>query len=259
MVGRTLSAVEVRHQRTTRHNASEAEVVARLSGRRVVDIGRKGKFLQMKLDDGQVMVGHLGMSGRWVIDPAEEAPHTHFVVTLDDGRVVAFIDPRTFGFIAVYDEDELADTGMGRLGPDAWTEPPTTDELADVLADRTAPIKALLLDQRPMSGLGNIYADEVLFRSGVHPSTPGGKVTRAQIELMISAVHDVLAVAITSGGTTLDDLAYLLPDGRAGENINSLSVYGRDGEPCDVCGSLIDKVVIRARSSHFCPSCQPAL
>ena len=258
MAGRVLDRVTVSHERTTRHNASPEEVVTRLQGRRVTAVGRHGKFLRLDLDDGQTLVAHLGMSGRWAIDPGATAPHTHFVVDLDDGVSVHFVDPRTFGFVAVYDTDELAESGLGRLGPDAWADDVEAQALAARLAGRTAPIKALLLDQTHLAGLGNIYADEVLFAAGIHPLTPGGELDLSDCERLLGVSRGILDEAIEHGGTTLDDLAYLLPDGRAGENMTRLSVYGREGEPCDQCGSVIEKVVVRARSSHFCPSCQPS-
>lgn len=256
LTGRTLDKVELRHERTARHNASPQEVVARLQGRRVMAVGRHGKFLRIDLDDGQTMVAHLGMSGRWSVNGDDSTPHTHFVATLDDGTRVAFIDPRTFGFVAVYDEDELGESGLSRLGPDAWAEPPRPQELAGRLSGRTAPIKALLLDQGPLAGLGNIYADEALFLAGIHPLTPGGELNEPDCARLLDAVSEVLKGAIEHGGTTLGDLAYLLPDGAAGENMTRLRVYGREDEPCEVCGAPIERVVVRARSTHFCPSCQ---
>lgn len=256
MAGRTLAEVEVTHLRTARHNASPEEVSVRLSGRRVEEVARHGKFLRLGLDDGQTMVAHLGMSGRWTVDGADDEPHTHFTAVLDDGTAVRFIDPRTFGFIAVYDEGELGESGLSRLGPDAWTDPPDPADLADRLSGRTAPIKALLLDQGPLAGLGNIYADEALFRARIHPLAPGGELSERDCGRLLDATHQVLDAAISHGGTTLDDLAYLLPDGRAGENLTRLRVYGREGEPCDVCGTPIERVVVRARSTHFCQECQ---
>jgi formamidopyrimidine-DNA glycosylase len=257
LVGRVLEIVEVRHLRTARNNTSPEEVVTRLTGRRVLGVNRQGKFLEIPLDDGQTMVTHLGMSGRWSLDDADEdPPHTHFKARLDDGGVVRFIDPRTFGFVAVYDEDDIDGSGLRRLGPDAWSDPPTVEELSSRLRGRKAPIKALLLDQGPIAGLGNIYADESLHLARINPMTPGGELDSGEIDRLIQAVGVVLGAAIDSGGTTLDDLAYLLPDGRAGENTDRLRVYGREGEPCPVCGTPIERVVIRNRSSHFCPSCQ---
>lgn len=256
MVDRVLEDVSVGHVRTARHNASPEEVVTRLEGRRVLAVDRLGKFLSFRLDDGQTMVAHLGMSGRWSINGDEEVAHTHFTVRLDDGSVVKFIDPRTFGFVAVYDEDDLASSGLGRLGPDAWIDPPRPGELAARLSGRTAPIKALLLDQGPISGLGNIYADEALHLAGIHPLTPGGELGLPDLERLLAAVRSVLVDAIAHGGTTLEDLAYLLPDGQAGDNVARLRVYGRVDEPCLACGTPVERLVIRARSSHFCPQCQ---
>lgn len=261
MTGRTMEDVSILHERTSRFNASPGDVESRLEGRRVDSIGRHGKFLVFELDDGHTMLAHLGMSGRFSVTagPSKEEPpekHTHFMADLDDGTRVSFVDPRTFGFIAVYDEDEMDGSGVRRLGPDAWESPPTVEELAETLRGRVAPIKALLLDQRPLAGLGNIYADEVLHRAGIHPLTSGGLIPPQHLRGLLDATREVLSGAIESGGTTLDDLAYLLPDGRAGENLGRLAVYGREGEPCPDCGTPVERVVVRARSTFYCPSCQ---
>jgi formamidopyrimidine-DNA glycosylase len=225
----------------------------------VLGVGRKGKFLTALLDDGQTLVAHLGMSGRFTVgDPDEIEPaHTHFRARLDDGCEVRFVDPRTFGFVAVLTDEEIAETGFARLGPDAWEAAPTVEDLAAALAKRTAPIKALLLDQVVVSGLGNIYADEALHMARIHPMRPGGELTEPELGELLAAIRTVLATAIDNGGTSLDDLAYLLPDGRAGENLERLLVYGRDGLPCLGCATPIERIVIRARSTHFCPNCQP--
>lgn len=258
MIGRSVTNVSISHPRTARYNASPEEVVTRLLGRRVDSVRRHGKFLILDLDDGYTMIAHLGMSGRFSIcgSGAPTEKHTHFIAELDDGTQVRFVDPRTFGFIAVYDEDEVPGSGMSRLGPDAWDSPPGAASLAKTLEGRTAPIKALLLDQRPIAGLGNIYADEVLFRARIHPLTPAGEIPLDRLTALLTATSEVLEAAIESGGTTLGDLAYLLPDGRAGENLGRLAVYGREGEPCPRCGNEIERVVVRARSTHLCPVCQ---
>lgn len=256
MTGKQFNVVKVSHARTARHNASPEEVENRLRGRTVATVGRHGKFLDIRLDDGQVLVAHLGMSGRWSVDGAGDVAHTHFAATMDDGTRVEFIDPRTFGFVAVYDEEDITDSGLSRLGPDAWAGPPSADQLQDRLDGRTAAIKALLLDQGPIAGLGNIYADEALFLAGIHPLTRGGDLDLAACSRLLDAIAVVLEAAITHGGTTLDDLAYLLPDGRAGDNMARLRVYGREGDLCDTCGTPIERVIVRARSTHFCPVCQ---
>ena len=259
MGGHAFTAVTVSHPRTARHNGAPLEVEQRLVGRRVESVGRKGKFLMAPLDDGQTMVAHLGMSGRFAVE-TEDAPvaaHTHFRALLDDGTEIRFVDPRTFGFVAVFTDEELEESGVARLGPDAWLDLPSSEQLAATLARRTAPIKALLLDQGPVSGLGNIYADEVLHIAGIHPLRPGNSLTEDELDRLRSAVDQVLVMAIENGGTSLDDLAYLLPDGSAGENLDRLLVYGREELPCGNCGTPIERIVIRARSSHFCPQCQP--
>ena len=243
------------HLRTARYNSGPEEVESRLSGRTVERVGRTGKFLHADLDDGQVMVAHLGMSGRFTINRPRE-PHSHFEVVLDTGDVVRFIDPRTFGFVAVMESGEVADSGLGRLGPDAWSHPLSTDALAGALQNRSAPIKALLLDQRIIAGLGNIYADESLHRAGIHPLRAGGSVDSEEVTRLLRAIREVLATAIANGGTSLDDLGYLLPDGRAGENLDHLGVYGRAQLPCFNCGVRIERVVVRSRSTSFCPRCQ---
>lgn len=221
-------------------------------------VGRHGKFLTMPLDDGQTMVAHLGMSGRFSLPEAGAPldPHTHLVVHLDDGQEVRFVDPRTFGFVAVFDEDELLLSPLARLGPDAWDRPLSPSELKGSFRGRTAPIKALLLDQGLVAGLGNIYADESLHQARIHPLRPGGRLSEATAARLVEAIRNVLQAAIASGGTTLSDLAYLLPDGQAGDNLESLAVYGREGLPCRSCGSPVRRVVVRARSTHYCPSCQ---
>lgn len=260
--GRLFRRVSVRHARTVRHNGGDPRVVeTRLSGRRVGSVERHGKFLIGPLDKGLTLVSHLGMSGRFAVNlPDDEAvPHTHFECVMDDGTKVSFIDPRTFGFIAVFDEIELEHSGLSRIGPDAWESPPSAIELARSLTNRTASIKALLLDQGPISGLGNIYADEALFLAGIDPRTPGGVIDLEGLQRLLTAIHEVLALAIDNGGTSLGDLAYLLPDGRAGENLGRLMVYGRSGEECIRCGQVIDRITIRARSTHFCTGCQVAL
>jgi len=257
MVGRVMESVCLSHPRTARRNRSPDEVGRRLAGREVVSVGRRGKFLLIGLGDGQTMVAHLGMSGRFSVCGAgsDRAPHTHFVAALDNGAEVRFIDPRTFGFVAVREESE-PDPGVSRLGPDAWLEAPEPAALVGALAGRVAPLKALLLDQGVIAGLGNIYADEVMHRAGIHPLRPGGRLSMAEAGRLLDATRAVLERAIDSGGTTLGDFAYLLPDGRAGENLARLEVYGREGEPCLSCGAPVERTVVRARSTHFCPRCQ---
>jgi len=256
--GRTIVAAELGRDRMARRNARPSDIADRLVGRRVESVGRRGKFLVIDLEDDLTWVIHLGMSGRLQVTEPDQPlePHTHLRVRTDEGREVRMIDPRTFGFVAVFTPEELAADSMTGLGPDALEELPSPAELSARLDRRRAPIKSLLLDQRILAGLGNIYADEVLFRAGVRPTRPGGDVTEAELEAILRAIPEVLAAGIEFGGTSLDDLAYLLPDGRAGEYLARLAVYGRSDEPCRVCGTPIERVVVGQRSSHFCPRCQ---
>jgi formamidopyrimidine-DNA glycosylase len=254
--GRRIVAAELRHPRTGRRNENPADVIDRLRGQRVDRLERQGKFILGRLGSGLTWVTHLGMSGRVLIAEtgSPEIPHTHFWARTDLGREVRFIDPRTFGFVAVFTPDELS--RELRLGRDALVDLPRTPQLEARLAGRRAPIKSLLLDQRIVSGLGNIYADEVLFRAKVRPTRPGGDLGAEELKRLRAAIVPVLTAGIKAGGTSLNDLAYLLPDGRAGGFRKRLYAYGREGEGCRRCGIPIERVVIGGRSSFFCPNCQ---
>jgi formamidopyrimidine-DNA glycosylase len=256
--GRRIVDVVLRRDRMARRNARPADVVDRLRGRRVRRVGRVGKFIIIDLDGDLTWVMHLGMSGRVrVVEPSEPLDaHTHLSVTTDEGVEVRLVDPRTFGFVAVFTPEELAADSIAALGPDALDQPRTADDLGAVLAGRTAPIKNLLMDQRVIAGLGNIYVDEVLHRAGIRPTRPAGELTPDEVAGIVAGIRGVLAAGIQMGGTSLDDLAYLLPDGRAGEYLDRLLVYGRTDQPCLTCGTPIERVVVGQRSSHFCPVCQ---
>lgn len=256
--GRRIVEAVLTRDRLARRNARPADVSDRLRGRRVGGVGRRGKFLLIEVEGNLTWVVHLGMSGRVrVVDPCVPLEaHAHFRVVAEGGTEIRLIDPRTFGLVAVFTPDELAADPVSALGPDALDDLPTTPELRERLEGRSAPIKAVLLDQRFLAGLGNIYADEVLFRAGVRPLRAGGRLRRKEVERMRAAIGEVLEDGIAWGGTSLDDLAYLLPDGRAGAYLERLMVYGRADQGCRVCGSAIRRVRVAARSSYFCPSCQ---
>lgn len=254
--GRRLVEVELRHPRTGRRNQNPSDVVDRLTSQLVERLERHGKFILGRLGSGMTWVIHLGMSGRVLIaQPGEpEVAHTHFLARTDAGDEVRFIDPRTFGFVAVFTPDEFS--SELRLGRDALSDLPRTLQLAGRLAGRTAPIKSLLLDQRIVSGLGNIYADEVLFRAKVRPTRPAGQLSGDELKQLRAAIAPVLKAGIRAGGTSLADRAFLLPDGTAGEFRDRLFAYGREGEPCRRCAMPIQRIKIAGRSSFFCPSCQ---
>ncbi len=258
LVGRRVAAARVCHARTARRHARIADVQDRLEGRRVLGLDRIGKFLLIELDADLTWVIHLGMSGRIYLarpgDPTQG--HTRFWAEMESGPSLRFIDPRTFGFVAVFSPGEMRESSLSKLGADAWKHLPSAGHLFEKMRSRTLPIKSLLLDQRFLAGLGNIYADEVLHRAGIHPSRRSGSLSGIEVERLRSQVGPVLSEGISRGGTSLDDLAYLLPDGRAGGFLEYLRVYGREGQPCRSCHAAIMRTVIGARSSHFCPRCQ---
>ena len=258
MVGRRIDRVVVRHPRMVRRQARPSDFGDRLAGRTVDRLDRIGKFLLARLSGDITWVTHLGMSGRTEIAPEGrgEVRHTNVVVGLNDGVEFRLVDPRTFGFVAAYLPDELEASSVGSLGPDALNDLPRSPELARRMKGRAAPIKPLLLDQRFLAGLGNIYADEVLFRAGVSPFRPAGSLDRSEVAGVRAAVRSVLKAGLRYGGTSLGDLAYLLPDGRAGEYLSRLKVYGREDEPCRRCGTRIRRGILRQRSTFWCPECQ---
>ncbi len=230
----------------------------RLLGQRIESVGRHGKFLLTDLGNGMIWVTHLGMSGRisLVDHDAPVVKHSNVIVALSGGTDFRFVDPRTFGFVAVFTPEELAESSMGRLGRDALTDLPTSRELAAMLAGRQAPMKALLLDQSLLAGIGNIYADESLHRAAISPLRAGGELDRDEVARLRRAIATTLQNALRSGGTSLDDLAYLLPDGRTGDYMARLRAYGREGDRCRRCGGEIVRTLVRARSSFWCPQCQ---
>lgn len=258
MEGQRIVAVEVLRDRMARRNERPNDVIDRLTGRKLIRLGRRGKFIIGDIEHDLTLVLHLGMSGRMEISEPDRprAPHTNVTMLMDNGAHIRFVDPRTFGFVAVFTPDEWAASSIGRLGPDALEELPRSAQLAELLAGRRVAIKTLLLNQSVVAGLGNIYADEVLFRSRIQPQRPSGSLTVEEVKRLRSSVRPVLEAGLTHGGTSLDDLAYLLPDGRAGEYAARLKVYGREGQPCRRCGTPVERVVLGGRSSHFCPVCQ---
>lgn len=256
--GATVSRVAVARDRMVRRQPNPQDFERRLIQARVLEVGRHGKFLMTVLDNDIVWVTHLGMSGRIsLVDRAEpQAAHSNVVVSLDSGVDFRFIDPRTFGFVVAYTPEELAESSLARLGRDALFDLPRSRQLGELLEGRQAPIKALLLDQHLIAGIGNIYADESLHRAAVSPHRPGGSLTSSEVAALRKAIRDTLQHALAWGGTSLDDLAYLLPDGRTGDYVKRLRAYGREGEVCRRCGAEIVRNVIRSRSSFWCPGCQ---
>jgi formamidopyrimidine-DNA glycosylase len=227
--------------------------LTRLNGAKIRVIERFGKAILFRTErGGPVLVVHLGMSGALLLSRdgrARRRRHRHAVLTMDDGQRLEYVDPRRFGYLWVGHGGDLGE--HLNIGPDPFQL--NADELARRLAGRKAPVKSLLLDQRLISGIGNIYADETLFQASVHPLSPGSAVA-ARATVLLNAARDVLRSAIDHGGTTIRDFRRV--DGTAGEFRGRLAVYGREGQPCRRCGGGVRRLVISARSSHYCPNCQ---
>jgi formamidopyrimidine-DNA glycosylase len=218
-------------------------------------VERLGKAILFRIEgargDERLLVVHLGMTGRLSVVPsgAEGGRHLHARITFDDGTELRYHDPRRFGYVHAGPSAQVI-AALG-IAPDPFQIDAAT--LATRLAGRTAPVKALLLDQRLVSGVGNIYADEALHLARVHPLTPGGRAA-GKSERLLAALRTVLACAIRAGGTTLRDYRRL--DGSNGDFQRRLAVYGREGEACPRCGARIRRAVVAGRGTHFCPRCQ---
>jgi formamidopyrimidine-DNA glycosylase len=224
----------------------------RLTGSRITELGRRAKYGLIGTDRGDTLVFHLGMSGHWRVDPSEIGRHDHFIVETDEGRRVALNDARRFGSLDLVRTDQLAEwPPFVALGPEPFDITP--EELRARLAGRSAPIKMLLLDQRIIAGLGNIYVCEALYRAGIHPNRKGGSISPERLRRLVPAIRDVLGEAIAAGGSTLRDFAS--PDGELGYFSKSFAVYDREGKPC-ACGGTVSRIVQGGRSTFYCPRCQ---
>jgi formamidopyrimidine-DNA glycosylase len=248
--GRRITRVEAR--RADLRRALPVDLGQRLTGARVTNLRRRAKYGLIDTDRGDTLIFHLGMSGRWRIDPREIEKHDHLLLETDDDHRLALNDPRRFGSLDLVQTDALERwPTFEALGPEPLDLTP--EELQRRLAGRAAPIKLLLLDQSIVAGLGNIYVCEALFRAGIHPKRPSGSISLDRLKRLVPAIHDVLAEAIAAGGSTLRDFAS--PDGELGYFSKSFSVYDREGAPCD-CGGTVKRFVQGGRSTFYCPRCQ---
>lgn len=258
LAGRRVVAAHVYHDRMLRRQRNPDDFVHRLVGRTVQSLGRTGKFLIFDVGGGLTWVTHLGMSGRLSINRPQEdrGPHTRIVINTDRDDEIRMVDPRTFGFTAVYTRQELEDSTLASLGPDALTELPRATSMLARAKGRQVAIKTLLLDQRYLAGLGNIYATEVLFRARIGGGRRAGSLAVHEMSGIRNGIRAVLDAGLEHGGTSLADLAYLLPDGRAGRHLQYLAVYGREGKPCRNCCTPIVRIVLGGRSTFECTACQ---
>ena len=232
-----------------------ADLVQTLTGATVTGLGRRAKYGLIHTDRGRSMIFHLGMSGRWRIDPEDIGPHDHLVLETQSGHVLSLNDPRRFGSVDLVDEAALADwPAFAAMGPEPLGDALTPAHLKAALAGRSAAIKLMLLDQRIVAGLGNIYVCEALFRAGIDPRKPGGQVSGPALARLVPAIKAVIAEAIEAGGSTLRD--YAQPDGQLGYFSKQFDVYDRTGEACSRCGAPVQRFAQGGRSTWHCVKCQ---
>jgi formamidopyrimidine-DNA glycosylase len=258
LAGRRFERVEIADPRLTRPDPPEA-VAAALEGERVRAVHRRGKYLVVEFESGRHLLIHLRMTGN-VEHPArggiDADPYRRAVVRLDDGSDVAYRDVRRFGTWTLLEPGQLADyIGARRLGGEPLERGFTTRVLTKALAGRRAPVKAALLDQRAAAGIGNIYADEALWRARIHPLRPAGSLTPDEIARLRKGIRAALEAGIARQGATLRD--YRDPEARRGRMQDEFRVYGRAGEPCYRCGTPIEKTRAGGRGTWYCPRCQP--
>ncbi len=273
IAGREIAALEVLDPRWCRPTPPKRLEKA-VAGARIAGLGRRGKYLLLGLDGDRTLVMHLRMTGNLVLveggdvlDPSEgmrlyegerstSARHLRARFTLDDGRQLWFTDPRRFGEAFLIDDADLGER-FAKLGVEPFAPEFTAEALGEMAAGRTAPLKSFLLDQSRIAGVGNIYADEALFRARLHPLSPAGSMKPEHREALRDAVVAALAAGIERGGASIDD--YRDGRGEKGTMQDEFLVHTREGEPCPRCGGPISRIVVSGRSTYYCPSCQVRL
>jgi formamidopyrimidine-DNA glycosylase len=260
VAGRRIESVEVRHPRAIRRHLPGAEhFAAVLSGHAVVDVCRRGKYLWLPLDSGDAILGHLGMSGQLLMQPASALDETHLRIRFtfaDGGSQLRFVDQRTFGGLLVSAGGAALPAEIAHIARDPMDPLFSDAEFVAALRRRRTEVKRALLDQSLISGVGNIYADEALWRARLHWARPTDTLTRPAAARLLGHVRDVLGEALVAGGTSFDAL-YVNVNGESGYFDRALNAYGREGEPCDRCGAPIRREPFMNRSSYTCPRCQP--
>jgi formamidopyrimidine-DNA glycosylase len=253
LLGRRLLRVEAR--RPDLRWPLPADLGVRLSGARVQALARRGKFGLLSTDRGDTLIFHLGMSGRIRVSPGSPHPHDHVLFAVEGGTVLAFHDPRRFGAMDIARTDALGrHRWLAPLGPEPLDPALAPDHLARAAAGRVLAIKSLLMDQRVLAGIGNIYAAEALFRARIAPARAAGRVAARRLIALQAALADVLAESIAAGGSSLRDHARV--SGELGTYQLGFRVYGRQGKPCPACGRALRLSVIGGRSSVHCTACQ---
>ncbi len=259
IVRQQICTAEVTRARAVRAHASPDDFIARVTGRVILDVRRRGKALLLPLDDENSLLVRLGMSGRLTVTAPEEprAAHTHVVLTLANGMELRFCDPRTFGQMAVvdgHDPDRMIE--LGHYGVEPLGDAFTPDVLARALAGKRASIQIVLMDQTKVTGIGKIYADEACFLAGISPLRAAQSLDAEEVGRLHGAIRAVLLRAIEARGTSNRDAAYRDASGAPGSFQQQLHVYQRENQPCRVCGTLIEFRPLQGRRMHFCPNCQ---
>lgn len=272
IAGRTITAVRVKHPRAVRrHEAGAADLTARLLGTRIVGTDRRGKYLWLILDEsppspapdpaGQTaLVIHLGMSGQMLVGPVVRTEHLRIAAVLDNGTPLSFVDQRTFGGWQLAElvtvDGSRVPAPVAHIARDPLDPRFDRDAVVNVLRRKHSEIKRQLLDQTVVSGIGNIYADEALWRAGVNGARIAEKLTRRRLGEVLDAAAEVMREALRQGGTSFDSL-YVNVNGQSGYFNRSLNVYGREDRNCRRCGAVIRREKFMNRSSYYCPACQP--
>jgi formamidopyrimidine-DNA glycosylase len=255
IIGKKFKDIEVLHPRAT--SPKSIAPLNSLKGARIKNVNRRGKFLWFELDRPEVLVGHLGMSGQFLIQPKSALDERHLRARFNLGRNdLRFIDQRTFGWVGVEERINNRPTCVQHIAADPFDSEFNLNETILRFLKKKTEIKRALLDQSVMSGVGNIYADEALWRSKIHPEVRTEKLDAKRISQLITCATEVMSEALAVGGTSFDDL-YINVNGESGYFERSLAVYGQEGEGCPRCGREIRRITFANRSSHFCPKCQP--
>ncbi|WP_018600741.1 bifunctional DNA-formamidopyrimidine glycosylase/DNA-(apurinic or apyrimidinic site) lyase [Mycobacterium sp. 155] len=261
VAGKTITAVRVHHPRAVRrHEAGPADLTARLLDVQVTGTGRRGKYLWLTLSDGSALVVHLGMSGQMLLGPIADNRHLRIAALLDDGTALSFVDQRTFGGWQLTDLVEVDGSEVpqpvAHIARDPLDPRFDRDAVVTVLRHKHSEVKRQLLDQTVVSGIGNIYADEALWRTKLHGARLSASLPRTRLGELLDAAAAVMGEALAQGGTSFDSL-YVNVNGQSGYFARSLDAYGREGQPCRRCGAVMHRDKFMNRSSFYCPKCQP--
>jgi formamidopyrimidine-DNA glycosylase len=263
VVGASIAAVEVLHPRPVRRDPrGPAGFATALTGRRIESARRRGKYLWLPLDNGDALLGHLGMSGQILVQPPTAPDERHLRVRFslagsDEGREMRFVDQRMFGGLSISTGGAELPPEIAHIARDPLDPEFDDDAFVRTVRKRTSGVKRQLLNQNLISGVGNIYADEALWRARIHGERPGDRLTAGQVRELLGHARDVMVSALGQGGTSFDAL-YVNVNGESGYFDRSLHAYGREGEPCERCGTPVRRIAFMNRSSYFCPVCQPA-